>query len=99
MPDRPERFKPWPTRPGQVQTPVRRPRTGHRKLYDRRAYRDKFCPRVLIERPTCEDCQALPAKHVHHKRKLAEHPEDLLDPAQVLALCHGCHSVRTAKGE
>lgn len=99
MPNRPPVHRPFPQRSALPSSTARRQAAPHRRLYDRRAYRDRFCPMILAERPVCEDCQREPAQHVHHKRKLELHPEDLLDPEQVRALCDGCHSVRTRRGE
>ena len=108
MPNRPPTHRP----PGQQQAAQdarraadrERADTEQRRLRNLRAYR-RFAALVLLQRPTCEDCVerddgiVRPATDVHHVRKLATHPEDLLDDSQVKALCHPCHSVRTARGE
>jgi 5-methylcytosine-specific restriction endonuclease McrA len=53
----------------------------------------------MAEHPVCERCQAAASSQVHHARKLANHPEDLIDPAHCEALCQACHSAATARGE
>lgn len=57
----------------------------------------------LAEHPLCVDClvspRMEPATEVHHIRKLRDHPTLRLDPANCMALCRSCHSIRTARGE
>jgi 5-methylcytosine-specific restriction protein A len=59
----------------------------------------RFRSLILRERLVCEDCGREPSLDVHHTRGLSAHPEDLTDPEHVRALCHPCHSRRTARGE
>lgn len=69
-----------------------------RRLLKRRHY-GRFAKMILATRPTCQDCERAPSKHVHHVRKLRLHHEDLCDAERVTALCSSCHGKRTAKGE
>lgn len=69
-----------------------------RRLRGKRVYRDRFVPMILAERPTCEECGRVSSAVVHHIRKLADHPEDLLDPEHVAALCKPCHDRITGEG-
>lgn len=39
------------------------------------------------------------AEHIHHKRKLADHPELKYEDGNLVPLCEVCHNRRTAKGE
>ena len=57
----------------------------------------------LAEHPLCEDCIELgwfdrSAVDVHHVLKLSAGGARL-DFANMRALCHSCHSKRTARGE
>lgn len=71
--------------------------------YDRtwQAVRKEF----LGEHPCCEDCieerppRATAATEAHHLAKVAGHPELRLVMENLRALCHECHSARTARGE
>lgn len=47
----------------------------------------------------CRDCERLPATDVHHLKKVRDFPELRLDPSNLRALCHACHSARTLAGE
>lgn len=107
MPTRPPIHRPAGYRPAQAERQYDRQRNRldpTRRLLWSEPYR-RFRRQVIAQRPLCEDCLAMtpqrvtPAAHVHHKRKLRDHPEDLLDADQVLCLCAGCHSVRTNRGE
>ncbi len=69
-----------------------------RKLLNTARWRN-FRLHFLREHPLCNRCLTEAARDVHHVRKLADHPEDLLDETQCEALCHGCHSAATARGE
>ncbi len=59
----------------------------------------------LAEHPYCErqgKCGRLPASmrlatEVHHKQPVASRPDLRLDPANLEALCHACHSEITAR--
>jgi 5-methylcytosine-specific restriction protein A len=56
----------------------------------------------LDKHPLCEDCSVFiptQATEVHHKAKLADHPELQFVESNLKALCHRCHAVRTARGE
>lgn len=57
----------------------------------------RFRMMVLRDRPVCEDCGTAPSKDLHHVQKRADAGPDCED--NVLALCHSCHSRRTARGE
>lgn len=71
----------------------------HRKLLWSERYR-RFRRWFLIQYPLCQRCELpTPAEHVHHKRKLRDHHEDLCDPEQCEALCATCHNAATARGE
>jgi 5-methylcytosine-specific restriction protein A len=59
---------------------------------------ERFRRMFLARHPACEDCGRL-ASEVHHEKKVAEHPELKLVESNCHALCKGCHSVRTARGE
>jgi 5-methylcytosine-specific restriction protein A len=66
-----------------------------------RVFRESY----LRKHPLCVDClSAEPqrinvATEVHHKLKLAEHPELKYDENNLMALCKPDHQVRTARGE
>jgi len=96
MPDKPNTFKPK----GKAKSaPKKRDETqAHRKLLRTRGY-GRFRKMVIADRPLCEDCDTEQSTDVHHTRGLADHPQDLCDASQVMALCHSCHSKRTARGE
>jgi 5-methylcytosine-specific restriction endonuclease McrA len=47
----------------------------------------------------CQRCGEKVSTDVHHVRKLRDHLEDVIDPENCEALCHGCHSRETARGE
>lgn len=83
--------------------PCRHPRpearaNPHRHLLWTARFRT-FRTWLLHLRPVCERCRRKPAGQVHHRRKLAEHPEDLCDQEQCECLCVSCHSRATAAGE
>jgi 5-methylcytosine-specific restriction protein A len=59
---------------------------------------ERFRRWFLAHHPVCEDCEHL-ATEVHHKLKLAEHPELRLVESNCMALCKKDHSRRTAMGE
>jgi hypothetical protein len=75
-----------------------RNRQPHRKLLSTARYR-RFRKWLLAERPVCERCGIKGATDVHHRRKLADHPEDLCDQEHCECLCHECHSRLTQAGE
>lgn len=64
---------------------------------------EQFRARYLREHPLCEDCLAAhcmtPAAEVHHIRKLRDYPQLKYAEDNLMALCHRCHSKRTARGE
>lgn len=72
-----------------------------RRGYGRRWRRFRLL--FLSDNPLCADCQAngkyVPATEVHHLVKVAERPDLMFDLSNGRALCHACHSVRTARGE
>ena len=51
----------------------------------------------LSHYPLCSDCSEI-ATEVHHKHRLRDGGAKL-DEANCMALCHVCHSRRTARGE
>lgn len=57
----------------------------------------------LARHPLCTDCESQglvrPAVHIHHIKKLRDHPEYKYDEQWLMPLCETCHNVRTAKGE
>lgn len=53
----------------------------------------------VARHPVCEDCGRMPTKEVHHKQKLADHPELRCVESNCLGLCKRCHSIRTKRGE
>ena len=68
--------------------------------YDRLWYR--FRAAYLAANPLCVDCgpaRLTPATELHHIQKLSARPELRLEPANLMALCRACHSVRTRRGE
>jgi 5-methylcytosine-specific restriction protein A len=74
----------------------------HRRLIRSRRW-EKFRAWFIGEHPLCQDCldegRTAPTEHVHHTRKLRDHPEDLCDDRYCRALCESHHNRRTAKGE
>ena len=62
-----------------------------------------FRLRYLIEQPLCVDCiedgRLEPATEVHHRVKVKDEPQLQYDHDNLMALCKGCHSIRTARGE
>lgn len=99
-------YAPKPYRPpgySPRQSDRQRSKLPHRKLYNKRAYRDQFDEYMHASQPLCVRCEAkgapVLATEKHHKRKLVQHPEDLLDPEQVEHLCKECHDIATGKGE
>jgi len=105
MPNRPPIHKPL------GQRVYRDPRLDHRargtpqkpwhRLYDSRW--ERFRAAFLADNPWCVDCfmagRTTPANEVHHVRRVRDYPELLLDPSNCMALCAGCHSIRTNRGE
>lgn len=75
--------------------------SARQRGYDRRW--EKFRAAYLKEHPLCVDClkenRLIPATEVHHIQKLAEYPELKYVENNLMALCHKCHSKRTARGE
>lgn len=51
---------------------------------------------LIRSRPLCEECERLGkvevSRHVHHKRGLYLHPEDLCDSTKCSCLCIACHN-------
>jgi 5-methylcytosine-specific restriction protein A len=72
-----------------------------RKLYHTERWRRERRA-FLDQSPACSDCAAAgklePATDVHHKRKPKSEAE-FFDRSFFGALCHSCHSKRTARGE
>jgi 5-methylcytosine-specific restriction protein A len=56
----------------------------------------------LTQYPLCEECLAvgryISATDVHHKIKLRDAPHLRDNAANLMSLCHACHSKITAKG-
>ncbi len=78
--------------------------SASRRGYDRRW--SAFRLRYLADNPLCMDCLAgigatppAAAAEVHHIRKLADYPNLKYTNTNLMALCHQCHSRRTARGE
>lgn len=75
--------------------------TRTQRGYDNRWLRLRAA--FLAEHPLCADCEAngmvTPAEQVHHVAKVADRPDLRLDWENLMALCAGCHSRRTARGE
>lgn len=94
---------PW--KPKSRQAPKPRPKDDRRSAaargYDYQW--QKFRILYLAEHPLCMDClsegMTTAATDVHHKKKLAEHPELKYEDVNLRALCSPCHDRRTAKGE
>ncbi|WP_350211168.1 HNH endonuclease [Botrimarina sp.] len=83
-----------------------------RRSYDRTRPSDPFyCSRAwrklraafLAEHPLCRDClsagRTTAAAEVHHREKRADRPDLALTWGNLEALCKGCHSRRTNRGE
>jgi 5-methylcytosine-specific restriction protein A len=104
MPTRPPvHAPPWAASARQAAARDREQRRGSREErgYDRRWQRVRLG--FLQDHPLCVDCGAkgivTVATDVHHVLKIADYPELRLDPRNLMALCHGCHAERTARGE
>lgn len=54
--------------------------------------------RTVEEHPWCAMCGAAGRLEVHHIKPVRCHPELMLEPANLMVLCHACHSVVT-RGE
>ncbi len=98
MPWKPPTHKPRHLVTVKRHTEAARNAQPHSRLLRTKPYR-RFRLWLLRQRPMCERCVHELANEVHHKRKLAQHPEDLLDQDQCECLCKACHSAATAKGE
>lgn len=99
-------WKPITRRNEQNRRESRRLHDLHRGSARERGYDsqwDAFSKRYRQENPLCMDCleegRATPSEHVHHIRKLREHPELKYDESNLRGLCETCHNKRTAKGE
>ncbi|MVB12344.1 hypothetical protein CAFE_30770 [Caprobacter fermentans] len=75
--------------------------SARKRGYDTRW--EKFRARYLREHPLCVDCEAehrlTPSTEVHHIHRLRDYPELKYAESNLMALCHQCHSKRTARGE
>lgn len=99
MPTRPQQHR--PSHVGQGHRDQARNQQPYRKLLWTQRFR-RFRDWFILNNPLCNRCPPetkRPTVHVHHKRKLAQHPEDLCDQGQCEGLCHECHSKATAQGE
>src|SRR6185437_997332 len=92
-----------------VKPPVHRPdwaqipRTDLRQSASRRGYDGtwrKLRLAYLAQNPLCLDCtqqgRVTAAEEVHHEKTIQEAPHLRLDWSNLRALCHRCHSRRTA---
>ena len=63
----------------------------------------QFRERYLIAHPLCVDCESRgvlsDASEIHHREKLERAPQRKFDLGNLLALCNGCHTSRTRRGE
>ena len=66
------------------------------RIYDTRRWR-RFRKQILSERPVCEDCDEALATQVDHIIRVRVMPQLAFDPVNVQALCHPCHSRKTAR--
>lgn len=107
MPKRPGTHNPLRGLPGKLERRLPDVRseqaTERRRVYFRRSWkgvRDEY----LRTHPLCEDHleavmqRLVPATEVHHIVKIAA-GGDVFDARNLRALCHSCHSIRTARGE
>lgn len=81
---------------------IDRRQSASKRGYDQRW--NKFRHKYLQDNPLCVDCISngtppTPATDVHHIKKLRDYPELKYNKDNLMALCHECHSKRTAKGE
>jgi 5-methylcytosine-specific restriction protein A len=104
MPTRPPvHAPPWARAARQAAARERELRRGssYDRGYDRRWQRVRLG--FLQDHPLCMDCDAkgivTVATEAHHVAKVADRPELRLDPANLRALCHDCHAIRTGRGE
>lgn len=100
MPYKPEKYRP----PGYVKPSQRRPTSKERGF----TYKWNVESRKWLSSPgaihrLCEDCLAVGrttiATEVHHLIRHHANPEVLWNTDLWVALCHPCHSLRTARGE
>ncbi len=93
-----------PLKPGNK--PMKRSRLKARSKKVEKLYKEERIPLVvktLEERPICECCHSQQSTEVHEKltrgRSGGVHGDAWLDPANLLALCHWCHSWITRNPE
>jgi 5-methylcytosine-specific restriction protein A len=67
-------------------------RSAARRGYDHRWRLLRLA--VLADRPVCEACQVRASEHVDHVLAMSKGGAHY-DPANLRALCHGCHSRKT----
>lgn len=84
---------PRKARPHQPPRP-RQPRPQGHNAHYKTARWQRLRRLVLAGRPVCERCRCRAASHVDHVVALAAGGTD--DPANLRALCHACHSAKTA---
>lgn len=80
---------------------IDRRESASKRGYDK--HWNKFRVKYLQDNPLCVDClkdkTLTPATEVHHIRKLHDYPTLKYERSNLMALCHRCHSKRTARGE
>ena len=103
MPTRPKRFTPSgvPSKQQARKQYDRERGSAHERRYTKRWQNERRL--FLAKNPMCHDCMAVEvwskATDVHHIKKLRDFPELQYKYDNLMALCHGCHSKRTARGE
>jgi 5-methylcytosine-specific restriction protein A len=94
-------MRPRTYRPAGYRSHDERRGTAAARGYDA-AWR-RFRRSFLAEHPLCADCGeqgiVAAASELHHVERVRDNPARRLDPGNVIPLCHGCHSRRTARGE
>ena len=70
------------------------------RLYDRAIWK-RLRARFLAANPLCEDCRlrgrTVVAVHADHRVSIKDAPERALDPTNLAAKCHSCHSAKTTQ--
>ena len=77
----------------------RRQAEPHRRLYDRRMWRDEIRPQQLAREPLCRTCAKrgviTAATEVDHIEPHAGDMALFRDPENLQSLCKSCHSLKT----
>lgn len=80
-------------------SPYTKSRQSSSKMYGRRWQKVRLM--VLHSNPLCVHCKQAgrltPASQVDHIRTIKDYPEGQYEIENMRALCHSCHSRRTAK--